>query len=847
MINNKHKLTHLAKKFVIQKIGYPSIIISIILTSLLGYAEIKYWINISKQQNKIINQQINIFFNLTLKQLRKLEVFFESKSLNDLTTSQISLPSFADNLFILDKKYRPIYVYPEDHKIPYLNLIFDNFNKKVAYSRLYYSINLNKLAFAILDNARAKYSYLVEMDIDVFQKSIQKLVETQKKEILIVTDNYGNVIASSLPHLLDIQENINYLKFFKKLKKNKNIFYISIFNSSPYFIFGENFGHYQVIRLIKPINIVLPLIYILLITSLILISLNIYFGISINNFIYKTISKHVNRFSEILDSSLDNKFIVKNLNKLKSETKFKELDIVIRKLIYYLNKLNIFEETLKEKNQDLEFLLNNLPMWIWYLNDPTTFGIINKNLADFFGLNIHSYIYQKIPFERLSSQELTEATKRENKYLFEKGKTIKVKRWFTNKNGQKRLIAITKQPIFDEKGQVKQAICFGLDITENYLQEEKRKQLEEQLRRMQKMEAIGTLSSGIAHHFSNLLQAIYSYLNILKRSQNNIDKNIFEKIDEQIKKGKSLVQSLLAATHKTPEEFEIFELNKFIQQILDIIQSSYPKNIKIKSYIEQTKLYINGNQGLLEQAILNITNNAKDVLKTKTQAEINITIASETINKQNYIKIKISDNGPGIPSKHQNKVFEPFFTTKDIGKGTGLGLYLTYQIIKMHKGKINFITNNKGTTFIIYLPQSNPPTYPKTNNSYLPKPPFSATILTIEDEELILDGVKDFLEDKGLKVIGAKDGEQGLELFYKLQNKLDIVILDLGLPGIPGKEILTKITKYSSNIKIIVCSGYHHHEIAKNPQKFKVSAFLSKPYELEDLYKVILKILEVEQ
>ncbi|WP_456324518.1 ATP-binding protein [Desulfonauticus submarinus] len=846
MINNKHKLTHLAKKFVIQKIGYPSIIISIILTSLLGYAEIKYWINISKQQNKIVNQQINMFLNLTLKQLRKLEVFFESRSLNDLTISQISLPSFADNIFILNKKYHPIYVYPKNQKIPYLNLIFDNFKKKVAYSRLYYSINLNKLAFAILDNARAKYSYLVEMDIDVFQKNIQKLVKTQKKEILIVADNYGNVIASSLSHLLDIQENINYLNFFKKLKKNKNIFYISIFNSSPYFIFGESFGHYQIIRLIKPIDIILPLIYILLVTSFILISLNVYFGISINNFIYKTISKPINRFSEILDTSLDNKFIVKNLNKLKSETKFKELDIVIRKLIYYLNQLNIFEETLKEKKQDLEFLLNNLPMWIWYLNDPNTFGIINKNLANFLNLDVHSY-NQKIPFDTLSSPKIIEEIKRENKYLFEKGKTIKVKRWFTTKNGQKKLIAITKQPIFDEKGQVKQAICFGLDITENYLQEEKRKQLEEQLRRMQKMEAIGTLSSGIAHHFSNLLQAIYSYLNILKRSQDNIDKNIFEKIYAQIKKGKSLVQSLLAATHKTPEEFEIFELNKFIQQILDIIQSSYPKNIKIKSYIEQTKLYINGNQGLLEQAILNITNNAKDVLKTKSQAEINITIASETINKQNYIRIEISDNGPGIPSKYQNKVFEPFFTTKDIGKGTGLGLYLTYQIIKMHKGKINFITNNKGTTFIIYLPQNNCPSYSKTNNSSLPEAPFSATILMIEDEELILEGVKDFLEDKGLKVIGAKDGEQGLELFYKLHNKLDIVILDLGLPSIPGKEVLTKITQYTSNIKIIVCSGYHHHEIAKNPQKFKVSAFLSKPYELEDLYKVILKILEVKQ
>lgn len=833
-------ILEIGNKFTVKKITVPSILIVIVLIFSAIYFQFFIWLKTSKEHSKFISQHIKIFLDINEKQLKKIETYLDY-NLYSYTLNELSLPFFARNIFVLNKEKELVLSYPKNHKLPRLEHIFDRIKQDINYSVPYYSINLKQLSISLLDTSPANFSYLVELDLAILDNTLKKLVDFSVDDSILVTDRFGNVFASNQEEFIRTQENINHFNFFSQLKTKNSFIGIEKILGSYYVIFAKKENNFVIAQLTKIKKIIIPAIGFIIFVIIVLSILNTYLIFSINTFVKKNIASRLKELSNILSRPEDEQIIISNLSIIKNKNYFQELNVVINKLIYYLKEIDKKNKFLSQKNTELSFLINNLPLWLWYLKSPTTFGLVNKNMAHFFGYEPEDLSYQDIESKLLTSKEVVQENIEENKKIFAQGIIGQKQSWYENKTGEKRLIAITKIPIFKENtNKVESVICVGMDQTEVFLESQKRKELEKRLLKVQKLETIGTLASGIAHHFNNLLQSILFYIQKVKNKEEN--KEIIQKIETQVKKGKGFVQSLLNISHKTPEEMEVFEFKNFIGNIVEVIKNSYPKNIKIEAILPPSEIKIKGNPGLLEQAILNITNNAKDALKNEPAGKITLKVESvQEETGQNWLEITISDNGPGIAPEIRDKLFEPFFTTKGIGEGTGLGLYLVYQIVKMHKGEISLEETTKGTAFKVLLPiteeREEKGSEQQKQVSSLPQ---LNTILLVDDEEMIVEGLEEFLTSAfKVNILKALNGQEALEVFQKYSQEISLVILDLGLPGISGEEVLKKIKTLHPKTRVIVCSGYHHHPIAKNPKQFGAELFLSKLYDFEQLIESI--------
>ena len=210
------------------------------------------------------------------------------------------------------------------------------------------------------------------------------------------------------------------------------------------------------------------------------------------------------------------------------------------------------------------------------------------------------------------------------------------------------------------------------------------------------------------------------------------------------------------------------------------------------------------------------------------------------------MRLSVSDNGQGMDDETKQHIFEPFFTTKEVGKGTGLGLATVYGIVKGHQGHISCYSElNKGTTFDIYFPVS-PSGYTGAEGELqeaIDNLEGRGTILLVDDETFILDIGEEMLSSHGYTIMRAESGEQALQIFRERHEEIDLVLMDLGMPGMGGEQCLQQLKVVAPEIKVIVASGYAGHEIARAPEQFGAVSFLSKPYRLQGLLVEVRKRL----
>lgn len=383
-----------------------------------------------------------------------------------------------------------------------------------------------------------------------------------------------------------------------------------------------------------------------------------------------------------------------------------------------------------------------------------------------------------------------------------------------------------------------------------------RKHLEAQLIQAQKMEAIGTLAGGIAHDFNNSLQAIFACTEILlmSKKEGDADYSKLTTIEKAIQRASKLTKRLLIFGRKMENETMPVNLNNEIEQVSQIIKRTIPKMINIKFDLDDKVGMINADPNQLEQVMMNLCINARDAmpeggeLTFKTERAIideGSVVKNTGIPAGEYLLLTISDTGTGMESSMLDHIFEPFFTTKKVGDGTGLGLSMVYGIIKSHGGHIQCnSTPGKGTSFMIYFPVMQ--TRMDLNRVKTADPVqmgSNENILFVEDDETTRDVVEELLKQSGYSVFPASGCEEAIKLYLENMEKIDLVISDLIMPGMGGKKMVETILSINSLAKVVIASGYNVQESAACARDWGVKDFISKPYEINKMLRVIKNVL----
>lgn len=430
------------------------------------------------------------------------------------------------------------------------------------------------------------------------------------------------------------------------------------------------------------------------------------------------------------------------------------------------------------------------------------------------------------------------------------------------KDGQKVIVQETTTVIRDPSGKIIGYRGILRDITNQ-------KKLEEQLRQAQKMESLGTLAGCIAHDFNNILAIILGHVHSLER--NNGSKEKFERsleaLNKAVQRGAGLVQQILTFARKTNTQFESVNVNTAVEDIVKILGETFPKTITISVDLETNLPIIVADHNQLHQVLLNLCVNAYDAIieiqKNQSQTQSSLsqrgalvlrtrTVQGDVVQRQfsdatadQYVVLSVSDTGAGMDEATRSRIFEPFFTTKEKGKGTGLGLSVVYGVMKSHHGYITVESEvKKGTTFYLYfpVPQRIVRTYKGKTMENKELPGGNETILVVEDEEMLLELVKSLLEDKGYKVVTARDGQEAIELYARYKKDIALVLSDMGLPKVSGWDAFRKMREIDPDVKAILASGYLDPNVRTEMLKAGARDFIQKPY---DVNQILVRLREV--
>lgn len=384
-----------------------------------------------------------------------------------------------------------------------------------------------------------------------------------------------------------------------------------------------------------------------------------------------------------------------------------------------------------------------------------------------------------------------------------------------------------------------------------------RRQLEEQLYQVQKMEALANLSGGLAHDFNNILHCILGYteLALMGKSKDSPDYETFHQIELMINKGSELARQFLTFGRKIPLQFKPINLNSVIRELLNLLRRTIPRMIDIELKLAENLKMVHANAGQCEQVLMNLCINSVDAMSENGK----LTFMTENVvldpdhpqtllnpSPSEYVRLTVSDTGHGMSQKTLNRIYDPFFTTKEKEKGSGLGLSIVYSIIKDHGGFIESDSEiGKGTTFRTYFPvlDSDVELQKNIESSNNTKSLCgNESILIVDDEKAVLKINEEILQRNGYTVITAKNGEDGIIKYS--ENFPDLVLLDIGMPGIGGIKSLQEMMGVDTKAKVVIMSGYSENRSIEEARKLGAKAFLQKPYHITELLNTIRSVLD---
>ena len=414
------------------------------------------------------------------------------------------------------------------------------------------------------------------------------------------------------------------------------------------------------------------------------------------------------------------------------------------------------------------------------------------------------------------------------------------------KDGTLFEVISTITPVQDENGELKNFIAVKYDITEKV-------ELKKQLEQATKLEAIGTLAGGIAHDFNNILGIIIGYGEMIREDSNN--KKLIDEIEmilQAAERAKDLVKQILTFSRQTDIKKTYINPSLVIKEAIKMIKASLPSSIELVEKIEECGM-LYGDASELHRVVINLCTNSFNAMEENegtltVELKKCLVVPSELKkgdNKKEFLRLSISDTGYGIKPAIIDKIFDPFFTTKKRGRGTGMGLSISYGIVKNFGGTITVESEiKKGTTFHIYLPISdkkdNKNNNGKTIESFIGK---NERILFIDDEKSLVQMGKIILEKLGYKVTALDDSELAIEIFKNDPNNFDLVITDHSMPKKTGIELAEIFLLIKEDIPIILCSGYNEFDENK-VENIGIKRVIHKPITKKELSKVIRELLD---
>jgi len=549
---------------------------------------------------------------------------------------------------------------------------------------------------------------------------------------------------------------------------------------------------------------------------------------------------------------------------LLTDSKYDEFNQIIKSVNHMSLEINSKTEKLSQSEKKYSEIFNNIYVGVMVHDTNGKVIDVNETLMKMFGLKSKEeafrysvktdYSDSKNPIDKMESSWKAVINGRERHF-----------EWIARKplTGEVFNVFISlKKFVLDDNTYLLANI---IDITD-------RKIAEEKLIHAQKMEALGTLSGGLAHDFNNTLVGITAPLSLLEMSFKKTDFPDKEKFNEYLsimkesaRRAVGIINQLLSIARKQNFQFEKTDLVDLMQNLIKFSENTIDKSIEIIYKHPDTPAIINGDKNQIEQVFLNLIVNASHSMtfmkseNEKWGGSLEITISRFTpdemflkintnMKHQEYWQIDFKDSGIGISKENLQKIFNPFFTTKDRGKGTGLGLSMVYNIIKQHDGHINVYSEpGYGTIFNVYIPilkddsSGKIVSADKTNKEINRR---EGLILVIDDEENVRKTVKIMLENCGYNTFTSSDCIEGMEYFSSNFENIDAVLLDFSMPKHSGKDVFQELIKIDPGVKVLLTSGFGLDDRTAPLLDSGVKGFLKKPFTFEQLIESLDNILK---